>query len=148
MRAFESLLAERDVRETQAGPDAAVEALLAFFADVRADDAAVDGVSDVVYLSWGTYDWGPGPTFQYSIRRQFFVADTRVEDADDGIWELEWIFHFVPDAKTVALGSGSVECSEPRDVEAFHSRVRAMAPSEFARRASATRTELSFRQGG
>jgi hypothetical protein len=151
-RRFEELLAARRLGVDSLGPKVAVEALLDFYVGEPAEDAPAeddDGdFGDLVFLEWGTYDWGGGPSFGYSIRRQFFVSGTDPEAADDGIWALELAFSYPADLNTADLGRGGEMCAGLRDVDRFRSRVSAHPATHYAEAARPTSVELKFGQAG
>jgi hypothetical protein len=144
--AFESLVASRGLQADTLDASSAVDILLDFFAGHRADDVEFEAV----YLNWGTVDWhdGTGPTFDYVIWRQFFVAGTPPEDADDGIWELEYRFTYAPGPESDALGSGGEMCEGPDDVARFRAHVEALPASAYAWRTSPLAVEFRFGRGG
>jgi hypothetical protein len=109
-RRFEELLTARRLRVGSLEPKAAVAVLLDFFVSQPAEDAPAENddgdFGDLVFFEWGTYDWGGGPSFGYSIRRQFFISGTDPDAADDGIWTLELAFSYPADLDTAGLGRG------------------------------------------
>ncbi len=143
---YERLVASRGLTAANRDPPSAVGSLLDFFVSTRADDAEFDAV----YLTWGTYDSGHGEerSFQYSIWRQFFVAGTPSEDADDGIWELEFCYHYRPEAETTRLGRGGEICAGPGDAQEFRNLVEGLPASACASRSTPDRVEFRFGQGG
>ena len=151
-RRFEELLAERGLSVESLRPKTAVEALLDSYVGEPAEDAPAENhdgdFGDLVFLEWGTYDWGDGPSFSYSIRRQFFISATDPDAADDGIWALELDFSYQPDLNTAGVGRGGEVCSGLSDVDRFRSLVSAHPATLYAEVAPPTTVELKFGQGG
>jgi len=52
-------------------PSRALESMLSFYGDIRADECDVAGDGDMLLFQWGTYDWGDGDHFEFDITRQF-----------------------------------------------------------------------------
>ena len=80
-------------------PTAGVEAMLAYYAEERADGRPFEEDGDMLLFQWGTYDWGDGPAFEVDITRQLIRTDTREKE----IWQLRLIFRFEP---SVGLKAG------------------------------------------
>jgi hypothetical protein len=143
MEDFERFVSARGMQAANLDPPTAVDLLIEFFVAVRADDVEFEGV----YVNWGTYDWhdGNGSSFQYSVWRQFVVAGS---GDDEGIWELEFRFHFRPDPETEGLGSGGEMCLSPGSAEAFRETVAELPASGYAARSLPQRVAFSFLPGG
>ena len=74
-------------------PFAGIEAMLAFYADERADGCDLDDDGDMLLFQWGTYDWGEGPAFEVNITRQLIVSADEEEPR-----QLALTFRFDPSA--------------------------------------------------
>ena len=99
---------------------AGVEAMLAFYAEERADGCDLEGDGDMLLVQWGTNDWGEGPAFEVSITRQFMVAC----DGDDEPRQLSLTFRFGPDAAPPEDDAGRSEwCSAPPGLAEFRHSV-------------------------
>jgi hypothetical protein len=148
LTAFEEFLARRGLTVSTLGVDLMIDALLDFYVSAPADDTE-DGLGDAVFLEWGTYDWddGAGRRFQYSLRRQFFVASTPPDDADDGIWELELQYRCAPDLSAEGLGAGGEMCDSRSDVAPFRAMLHEHVATAFVR-ANPHPFTLTFDQGG
>jgi hypothetical protein len=129
--------AEAELTKRLAGapltPAAAVEAMLAFYRDVRADECVLEKDGDMLLFQWGTYDWGEGPRFEVDVVRQFVVE----VDGEDGISGLHVTFRFAPDDETKALGAANRWCPSPAGLSEF----RAFIEQSAAYRATAARTD-------
>jgi hypothetical protein len=71
-------------------PTAGVEAMLAYYAEERADGCPFEGDRDMLLFQWGIYDWGDGPAFDVDITRQLIVADHKEKE----LWQLRLAFLF------------------------------------------------------
>ncbi|MFI5299615.1 MAG: hypothetical protein ACHREM_16125 [Polyangiales bacterium] len=118
-------------------PEAAVNTMLAFFREARADDCE-GGDRDMLLFQWGTGDWGVGRHFEVDITRQFISGHT---EGDDDIWQLHATFSFEPSPELEALATGDRWCGSLGDLGRFEAFVR----SNAAYRAVAERTDGSFR---
>lgn len=100
-------------------PAAGVEAMLAFYAEDRADgcDLEVDG--DMLLFEWGTHDWGEGAAFEVTITRQLLVAGNE----DDEPRQLSLRIRFDPSAALGGEDAGSDWCLSPSRLEAFRHSV-------------------------
>ena len=112
--------AERTLRqrlgESPLTPQAAVEQMVTFYRDVRADDCDVDqDGSDMLLVQWGTYDWGDGDHFSFNVTRQFITGPGEDED----IWQLGLTFRYPPEPSLVSLGAGNRWCHRPADLGKF-----------------------------
>jgi hypothetical protein len=95
-------------------PAAGVEAILAYYAEERADGCLIDQDGDMLLFQWGTHDWGHGPAFEVSIVRQLIVAG----DQDEEPRQLDLRFLFEP-AAGAAAGEGNRWCQAPDGLAAF-----------------------------
>ncbi len=103
---FARFLAARRHRITELALPAAIDAMLAFYAEVRMEgcDMAHDG--DMLLYQWGTYDWGRGRNFELDLTRQFIFG----AGEDDEIWQLSLTFLFTPSPALAAVASGNRWC--------------------------------------
>ncbi|OAI51270.1 hypothetical protein AYO44_05055 [Planctomycetaceae bacterium SCGC AG-212-F19] len=95
-------------------PATGVEAMLAYYAEERADGCSLDADGDMLLFQWGTHDWGDGPAFEVSIVRQLIMADDEEEEPR----QLDLRFRFGPSAGTIA-GGGSRWCGSPDALAGF-----------------------------
>jgi hypothetical protein len=79
-------------------PSAGVEAMLAYYAEERAEGCPFEGDRDMLLFQWGTYDWGGGPAFEVDITRQLIRTDTKEKE----IWQLRLVFRFEPSVGVAA----------------------------------------------
>jgi hypothetical protein len=95
-------------------PIVGVEAMLAYYAEERADKCPLDQDGDMLLFQWGTHDWGKGPAFEVSIVRQLIVAD----DEDEEPRQLDLRFRFEP-ATGASAGAGNRWCESPDRLPVF-----------------------------
>jgi hypothetical protein len=96
-------------------PAASAEAVLAYYAEERADVRRLADDGDMLLFEWGTHDRGRGPAFDVSIGRQLIVAD----DEEDEPWPLDLRFRFEPSAG-VRVGEGTGRwCASRGELAAF-----------------------------
>ncbi len=95
-------------------PAAGVEAMLAYYAEERADGCPLDRDGDMLLFQWGTHDWGQGPAFEVSIVRQLIVADDENEEPR----QLDLRFRFKP-AAGASAGDGNRWCESPDGLPGF-----------------------------
>ncbi|MDB5307949.1 MAG: hypothetical protein JWO38_2151 [Gemmataceae bacterium] len=94
---------------------AGIEAMLAFYADERAEGCDPTGDGDMLLFQWGVNDWGAGPAFEVSITRQLMVAG----DENDEPRQLSLTCRFDPTLATGGGEGGSEWCESPGGLAAF-----------------------------
>ena len=99
-------------------PAAGVEAMLAYYAEERAEGCPFEADGDMLLFQWGTYDWGDGPGFEVDITRQLIVAD----DEDEEPRQLRLTFRFEP-SNGGAAGEGSKWCQSLAELAGFRRSV-------------------------
>jgi len=99
----------------------AVDQMLVFYREVRADNCMEDEDGDMLACQWGTFDWDLGPGFQFTLTRQFIEPGTEDED---GISQLALTLHYPSSGILEALGSDNHWCECPAKLDEFGSFVR------------------------
>jgi hypothetical protein len=94
-------------------PTIGVEAMLAYYAEERADGCPLEEDGDMLLFQWGTHDWGKGAAFEVSIVRQLIAADDEEEPR-----QLDLCFRFDP-AIGASAGDGSRWCEAPDQLSGF-----------------------------
>jgi hypothetical protein len=120
-------------------PAVGVEAMLAHYAEERADGCPLDEDGDMLLFQWGTHDWGKGPAFEVSIVRQLIVAD----DEDEEPRQLDLLFRFGPSAGASA-GDGNRWCESPDQLAKFRRFVTGSAALKAVGNLSPESVELRF----
>jgi hypothetical protein len=147
--AFRRYLEQRGLVASQLSAEEAVDAAIGFFESERADDVEAE-MGDMLLFQWGTYDWhdGSGSSFQFELARQFVVAGSAPEQADDAMWQLRLTLHYPPSGAADAVGAGDRWCERVADVGAFRTFIRTTPALTFAAGAGPDRVELSLDQVG
>jgi hypothetical protein len=140
--AFEGVLAQEGRDADDLDIASAFSRLLDFFLSTPAEDAEFEAF----FLNWGTYAFDAEPTFQYTFWRQFYARDE--SDESEGIWELEYSFHFRPDGETTGLDSGGEMCADPSDANEFRRLVDALPATQYVLRSTPMRSSFVFQPGG
>jgi hypothetical protein len=120
-------------------PAAGVEAMLAYYAEERADGCDIDDDGDMILFQWGTHDWGDGPAFEVNITRQLIVAD----DEDEEPRQLGLTFRFGPSAGAAA-GEGNRWCESPDGLAEFRRFVARSAALKAVGGQSSESVELRY----
>jgi hypothetical protein len=118
-REFESFVEARGVRIELMTPRSAVEEMVSFYRDFRADDCDSESHSDMLLFQWGTYAWGNGPRFEFDITRQLCRSGE-----DEDIWQLHLTFRFEPNNDLRLLGNGNRWCQSIEELDEFAEFVR------------------------
>ncbi len=136
---FENFLSRRGLALASMTPSAALDAMTAFYRDVRADDCDMRADGDMLLCEWGTHDWGAGPRFEFDVTRQLSPG---AEDED--IWQLRLCLRFAPDDGLRALGSGNRWCESLEGLADFEDFVRASPAYRSVGRRSDAETALDY----
>ena len=141
---FEHYLKTRGTDLQTLEPSAGVEAMLAFYRDVRVDGCDLEQSGDMLLYQWGTYDWGLGPRFEFDVTRQLVLEPGE----DENIWQLGLTFRFPPNDTLRALGSGDKWCPSPAEEETFSAFVRAHPAYAAVSTRTDAAVELRFEEAG
>jgi hypothetical protein len=107
--AFSKFLTARNQRVADLSVRDGIDAMLAFYEQVRADGCDLEADGDMLLYQWGIFDFGNGSHFELDLTRQFVLG----EGEDDDIWQLSLTFLFAPSPVLAALGSGDQWCHAP-----------------------------------
>jgi hypothetical protein len=118
----------------------ALGAILAFYAEERAENVAIDEGGDMLLCEWGVYCFTSPESFQFGITRQFFVRD------EDEPFQLHVILHFPPTESLQQLGGGNKWCHSPKKSPEFANWVESSAAFRAVADSRPTRVELFFEQ--
>lgn len=156
--AFRQYLEAAGLTAEDLDAQAAVTAMLGFYADERATDVDLDTDGDMLLFQWGTYGWhqGPGPAFEYNITRQLAIEldddlwadDDEDEDEDlgEGIWQLRLTVYFRPDEENARLRSGDRWLERPADLADFASWIAGLPATAYCAGRRPLRTSLDWDQ--
>ena len=120
-------------------PATGVEAMLAYYAEERADGCDIDEDGDMLLFQWGTHDWGDGPAFEVSIVRQLIVADVEEEEPR----QLDLRFRFAP-AAGASAGDANRWCESPDGLGAFRRFVVGSAALKAVGKQTSESVELRY----
>ena len=119
---FKSFAEKRGKEVSQLKPGEAVDLIIDFYKEIRADECDLDGQSDMLLFQWGVYNWGDGEYFEYSIIRQFILPAIAEENnirGEDSIWHLSLTFRFLPSETMKELKAGNKWCSSIKELYQF-----------------------------
>ena len=100
----------------------ALDCMLRFYAQMRADGCEIESDGDMLLFQYGVYDFGERRMFEVDLTRQVILPD---EEDDDAIWQLAMTFRYAPSADLEAIGRSDRWCSTPSDLPGFEEFVRA-----------------------
>lgn len=118
---------------------AGVLAMLAYYAEERADGCPVEGDRDVLLFQWGTFDWGTGPAFEVDVTRQLIRDDTN----EDEIWQLRLVFRFERSVGSEA-GQQNRWCGSQDELPEFRMFVTESAALKAVAQKTAMSVELLY----
>jgi hypothetical protein len=112
---FRERLASAGLSPNALTPSAGVGAMLAYYAEERAEGCDLARSGDMLLFQWGTYEWwGQSPAVEVNITRQLRVAD----DEETEPQHLRLTFRFAPEAGAAA-GAGNRWCEAPEALSEF-----------------------------
>lgn len=145
---FKTFAAQNEKLLDSLSPSEAIELMVAFYTEVRAEDCNLDADGDMLLFQWGTYNWGTGEWFEYNITRQFIFSDANGEgdeqEAEDCIWQLSMTLKFTPTPELKSLPAGNRWCERPDEIADFLSFIRSCQASELVKTYNSEITELTF----
>lgn len=103
-------------------PKRALEAMLSFYRECRAEGCDLEEDGDMLLFQWGVTRSGD-PAFELDLTRQFIVSSG--EDHD--ITQLHLTFRFAVDESTASLDAGDEWCTSPSELDAFTKLIRGHA---------------------
>jgi hypothetical protein len=120
-------------------PADGVEAMLAYYAEERADGCPFEEDGDMLLFEWGIYDWGDGPAFEVGITRQLVRTDTKEEE----IWQLGLDFRFEPSVG-IRAGKQNRWCASLDELDDFRKFITKSAALKAVARHTPMSVELRF----
>ena len=142
--AFERFLATRKQHVAGLTVSDGIDAMLAFYGDIRADSCDIARDGDMLLFQYGTWDHGKGRCFEFDVTRQFIVGDGEDED----IWQLSLTYFFAPSPALQSLGSQNRWCHSPDDRDDLHSFILATPAWALAVATPILRVELDYDSAG
>ena len=121
---FEDFMRRRGATVDNLAHDGAVQLMLDFYRDVRAEDCDLEAGGDMLLFHWGTYDRGEGEAFEYDIKRQLIR-----EPYDDEILQLSLTLKYRPTQALRHVVSGNRWCEHAEELSGFAAFIRACEAS-------------------
>jgi len=118
-----------------------VAAMCGFYADERADGAAIGSDRDMLLYQWGINDFDDPAIFELSITRQINVA------GESQPYRLALTFFFQPSDVLKKAGGGNQWCRSPGDVPQFRRFIEASAGFAAVQDAKPIRVDLQLVSG-
>ncbi|KRQ98916.1 hypothetical protein CQ12_23805 [Bradyrhizobium jicamae] len=144
---FEAILRGRDLHEHDLNLVDGCEALFDFYRDRRPSGRVFEQHedADMLLFQWGTFDWGAGEQFAFSLTRQIIVY----EDAEDeDIWQLSLTFEFEANDDLRSLGNGDKWCHSLLELPEFRKYVRRSTAFRVCAEHQVRRTLLEYGAAG
>ncbi len=113
-----------------------IAAMCSFYADERADGAAIGSDRDMLLYQWGINSFDSPEAFEVSVTRQINVS------GESQPYKLMLIYYFAPTDALRKIGSSNQWCRSPNDVPQFRHYVESSAAYRAAADAKADRVEL------
>ena len=145
MKAAES---ENELRKTlgrpleQLTPRAGIAAMCSFYADQRADGAAIGSDRDMLLYQWGIDSFNAPESFQVSITRQINVI------GESQPYQLGLLFYFQPTDPLRKIDAGNQWCRSPNDLFTFRQFIDSSVAFKAVADAKADRVELQLERRG
>ena len=111
-------------------------AMCSFYADDRADGAAIENDRDMLLYQWGIDSFNAPDVFQVSITRQINVT------GESQPYQLALIFSFQPTDSLRKIGTSNLWCRSPGNLPEFQQFVDASEAFKAVADAKADRVEL------
>lgn len=125
LEGFRNFIEQSGQSINQLTPEFAIDLMVDFYSQNRAEDVNLNRDGDMLLFEWGTYDWGSGESFTYNITRQFIFPETFQENdstwEEDVFWQLTLSLVFDPADELRLLNSGEKWCEAPSDTDDFRS---------------------------
>jgi hypothetical protein len=119
-----------------------IAAMCGFYADERADGAAIENDRDMLLYQWGIDSFNTPETFQVSITRQINVS------GESQPYQLALIFSYQPTDSLRKIDSGNQWCRSPADLPAFRKFVDVSDAFKAVADKKADRVELQLNRRG
>jgi hypothetical protein len=140
LTAFEDHLRSLDLAVDDLDASSAVNAMLTFYAENRAEDVVAEPDGDMLLFQWASLKRRPGPGFEYDITRQLIIPPGDEED----IWQLSLTLYFPPDSQNSQFGSGARWHRAPDRIDGFASYIDAHPATTYAATRRPAQAELRW----
>jgi hypothetical protein len=126
----------------QLTPRAGIAAMCSFYADQRADGAAIGSDRDMLLYQWGIDSFNAPESFQASITRQINVT------GESQPYQLALNFYFQPTDPLRKINTSNQWCRSPNDLSAFRQFIDSSPAFKAVADAKADRVELQLDRRG
>jgi hypothetical protein len=103
---FRAFLLRRGTSPERLDALAGLDAMVAFYREVRGQGLRFEHDQDMLLFQWGCYERNDGVAFDFDITRQLIFD----EPEEGSIWQLSLAFHFDPTDDLRALGNNNRWC--------------------------------------
>jgi hypothetical protein len=103
---FRAFLLRRGTSLERLDPLVGLNAMVAFYREVRGQGLRFEHDEDMLLFQWGCYERNNGVAFDFDITRQLIFD----EPEEGSIWQLSLAFHFDPTDDLRALGNSNRWC--------------------------------------
>jgi hypothetical protein len=126
----------------QLTPRAGIGAMCSFYADQRADGAAIGSDRDMLLFQWGIDSFNMPESFQVSVTRQLNVI------GESQPYQLGLLFYFQPTDALRKVDAGNLWCRSPSDLPAFRQFIDSSQAFKMVADSKADRVELQLERRG
>jgi hypothetical protein len=119
-----------------------IAAMCSFYADERADGAAIENDRDMLLYQWGIDTFNAPEWFQVSITRQINVL------GESQPYQLALIFSYQPTDSLRKIDAGNQWCRSPADLPAFRKFVDSSSAFKTVADTKADQVELQLDRHG
>jgi hypothetical protein len=112
---FRAFLVKRGATLERLRAGDGLDAMLAFYREIRGNGLRFDHDEDMLLFQWGVYPHDDGSAFVYNITRQLIFDGFE----DENMWQLSLSFYFSAIEPLSALGSGDQWCQSLDELSEF-----------------------------
>jgi hypothetical protein len=145
---FNNWISQAGVSLKQLSASDAIDRMVNFYVQVRADDCELEADGDMLLFQWGVYNWGTGEFFEYNITRQFIVSEIHEDDqeewTDDFIGQLSLTLKYAPSSELRNMASGNRWCRHPNEIADFVAFIDQHEATAKMRNLTVEAIELTF----
>lgn len=131
-------------------PSNAINLMLAFYEEVRAEECDLEADGDMLLFQWGSYSWNKNQQFEYSLTRQLIFPQKYEEGGEmweeNGIWQLSLTLKYPLQQNLQELDSGNEWCFSPTQLAEFREFVAQHQVTQLLKDISPAVVELDYCQ--
>jgi len=117
-----------------------LDAMVAFYREVRGQGLRFEHDEDMLLFQWGCYEQSDGVAFDLDMTRQLIFD----EPEEGSIWQLHLSFYFDPTDELRALGSGNRWCQSLDALPEFENFITRHPAIRLVANCSARRRRLCY----